>query len=75
MTVSLNQCLSTFFDSWYPFLEIEQFCGTPSYNLLVNKRQVQKLAAALEFFRAPKGAMTSWLRTTALNYNFGDANF
>ena len=47
-----------------PSLAVEQLGGTPGYNLLVNRRQVQKLAAPLEYFRVFKGVMTLRLRTT-----------
>ena len=50
----LEQCFSTFFDSWHPSFVKEYFGGTPSFNLTVNKRQVHNLAAPLELFTAPK---------------------
>ena len=56
---TLQQCFSTFFDSRHPFLDIEQFGCTPSYNLLVNRRKVHKFAAL-------KGSAAPGLRTTAL---------
>ena len=37
---SLDQCFSTFFDLRHPSLAIEQFGGTPGYNLPVNRLQV-----------------------------------
>ena len=40
--------LNLFFDSWQPSTAVEQFGGTPSYNLQIDRRQVQKLAALLE---------------------------
>ena len=63
---TLEQCFSTFFDSRHPFLAIEQFGGTPGYNLLINRRKVQKLAAPQELFTEPKGIAAPLLRTTAL---------
>jgi hypothetical protein len=38
---TLEQWFSTFSDSRYPYLVIEQFGGTPRYNLLKNNHQVQ----------------------------------
>ena len=57
------QCFPTLFDSQHPSFLIEQFGGTPSYNILVNKCQVYKLSVPLRFsrytvFAAPR------LRTT-----------
>ena len=63
---TLGQCFSTFFDSRHPSMAMEQFGGTPGYNLLVNRRQVQKLAAPLELFPAPKGFAAPRLRTTEI---------
>ena len=54
----LSQCFSTFFDSRHPSFLIEQFCSTPNYNSQLNRRQIHKLAAPLEFFTAPKGSAT-----------------
>ena len=45
---------------------MEQFGGTPSYNLPVNRHQVHKLAAPLEFFTALKGSTEPLLSITGL---------
>ena len=50
----LEQCFPTVFDSRHPVLAREHFCGTPGYNLPLNRRTVQKLAAPLELFTAPR---------------------
>ena len=63
----LDQCFSTFFDSRHPSLVIEQFGGTPGYNLLVDSCQILKLAAPLELSMAPKGSAAPRLRTTDLD--------
>ena len=62
----LQQWFSTFFDSRHSSLVLEQFGGTPIYNLPVNRCQVQKLVAPLELFTAPKGSVAPRLRTTDL---------
>ena len=49
-----------------PFFLIEQFGGTPNYNLPLNRRQIHKLAAPLEFFTAPKGSAAPRLRITTI---------
>ena len=64
--VCLEQCFSTFLNSRHPSFVIEQFGGTPSNILLVNSGEVQKLAAPLELFTAPKGSAAPRLRITAL---------
>jgi len=51
--VALDQCFSTFFDSRHPLLAFKQFGGTPTSNLLVNTSQFRKLAAPIEFSKAP----------------------
>ena len=64
---NLDQVLkSMFFDSRHPSLAIDQFGGTPGHNLQVKRDQVQKLAAPLELFGAPKDTATPRLRTTGL---------
>ena len=77
----LCQCFSIFFVSRHPSLAIEEFGGTPGYNLLVNKCKVQKFAAPLELFTAPKESAppkesaAPRLRTTDLHlvhYNSDD---
>ena len=68
--VSFNfqeQCFSTFFDLRHPSLATEQFGVTPGFNLLLNKHQIQKLAAPLELFTSPKGVAAPRLRTTVLD--------
>ena len=54
----LEQWFSTFYGSRHPFSAMEQFAGSPSYNLLDVK--FRNLVAPLELFRAPR------LRTTVL---------
>ncbi len=49
-----------------PSLLKEHFGSTPGCNLLVPRHKIQKFAAPLEFFRAPKGAAAAQLRTTDL---------
>ena len=63
---SLLQWFSTFFDSRHPSFVVEQFGGTPSFNLPVDRPEIHKLAAPLMFFMAPKGFAAPLLRTTAL---------
>ena len=43
-----------FFNSRNPYLVIKPFGGTPSYNLLVNRRQGDKLTAPLVLSRHPR---------------------
>ena len=50
---TLRHWFSTFFDSRHPSFAIEQFGGTPSLNLPVNRRQTHKLAVPGEIFTAP----------------------
>ena len=57
-----------FFHSRHPSIVLQQFGGTPSYNLLVNMCQFQNLVAPLELFTAPKGAAAPRLRTTGLDH-------
>ena len=64
----LEQCFSTFFDSRHPSFVLEQFGGTPSFNLPVNRHQVHKLVAPLVLFTAPKGSLAPRLRTTGLDF-------
>ena len=66
MYIVYSSVSQPFFDSRHPSLFIKQFGGTPNYNLLVNRCQVQKLSAPLEFFTAPKGSAVPRLRTTGL---------
>ena len=68
----VDQYFSTFFDSRHPSFIIEQFGGTHSFNLPINRRQVQKLAAPLEFFLTPKDSMAPRLRTNELRTNKSD---
>ena len=53
------------FGLWRTFVAIEQFGGTPGYNLLVYK--VHELAASLELFMASKGAAALQLRITVID--------
>ena len=62
----LDQCFSTFFDSWHTYVATELFGYIPGFKLLVNWLKVQKFAAPLELFRAPKGSAAPRLRTTDL---------
>ena len=57
---TVAQGFSTIFDSRHPFLVIKQFGGTPSYNLIVHRHQIQNLVAPIELLVAPR------LRTTAV---------
>ena len=63
---TLGQWFSTFFDPQHPSFVVEEFGGTPSLNLPVNRHKLHKLAAPLVFFMAPKGSAAPRLRTTAL---------
>ena len=45
-----KQGFSPFFDPRNPSLGIEQFGGSLGYNLLANRRQVQKLGAPVQTF-------------------------
>ena len=65
-TSNVKQCFSTFFDSRHPSLALEQFGDT---SILVNRRQIQKLAAPLKVFRGTKGAAAPQLRITDVENN------
>ena len=57
------------FESRHPSLNLEQFGGTPIYNILLNICQAQKLAALQKLSTTPKGSEAPGLRITALGGN------